>query len=228
MGIEARKDNPLVSKLTIVRNELMANPDVVYAGDTPNHHPIGSARDIKIFIAPKNPLFSIGALNDFMHGLVKSVKPFEINDASPGYNVDGPGISIGSLRYDETIAKVRTNIETFTTVIDSELAEEFNIKAGLFFTSRDDYIMRLIRVYIYPEEYSARTIHARSARIPESERKGCIDGFDSVFEIGPRDIERLKEIHSLGVKEEPQTTGESQKTLSALDPIIRRFFRIGK
>lgn len=150
-----KKPGERKSKLVIVREQVLANPAVFYAGEVTKYAGVGGwTQTIGMIVAPVKPIFDYQQLNEFMHGIV-DVKPTQHDDARP-YMEDG--INLGRLYFDEPIGKMRTQTTTFVTPIEAEALQKAGITIGETNDLREQDIMRRTWLRVYPDAVSARAI----------------------------------------------------------------------
>ena len=149
------------SKLEEVQEQLRANPDLYYAGEIFKHPPAGPgvgywSETVDIIVAPVKPIFDIKRLNEFMHGLIKGLKPTSRDGATEWGE---GGIHLGRLYFDESIGKQVRKIKTHITAIDHEALQRVGITPGESESAEEEDIQRRTWVRVYPDPTSARTIY---------------------------------------------------------------------
>lgn len=145
------------SKLVIVRDQILANPEVFYAGEVVKYNTIGGwAQRIDMIVAPVKPTFNVEDLNRFMNSLIEGVEASSRDAVYP--QGDDGGIHLGKLYYDEPIGRRRTETTTFVTPVEAEALQNAGITIGETHKTREEDIMRRTWLIVYPNTLSAQTI----------------------------------------------------------------------
>ena len=144
------------SNLVIVREQILANPGVFYAGEVMKYNDMGGwTQTVDMIVAPVKPIFDVEKLNRFMDGLVEGV-PTSARDAAHPQG-DG-GIHLGKLYYDESIGRRRTETTTFVTPVEAEALQNAGITIGETHNTREEDLQRRTWLRVYPDTLSAQTI----------------------------------------------------------------------
>ncbi|MBI3954475.1 hypothetical protein HY333_00355 [Candidatus Collierbacteria bacterium] len=143
------------SILVVVREQILANPAVFYAGEVVKFDGLGGwAQTIDMIVSPVKPIFDVKKLNEFMYGLV-DVKPTQYDDAYPKQE---DGIHLGRLYFDEPIGRRRTEATTFVTPVEADTLQQAGITIGETNRTHEEDIMRRTWLRLYPDPLSAQTI----------------------------------------------------------------------
>lgn len=112
-----------MSKLTIVRQALETNPEVVIVNaDVRNYLPDRNGffcHTVSYWVAPKNGLYTADELQTFMMGLVPDLTPTQ-KDAFRQYDKNGD-LQFGKLYFDEKVGEERRTTKRILTLTDEEL-----------------------------------------------------------------------------------------------------------
>lgn len=139
-------DNPK-SKLSLVKEQLLGNPQVYFAGEI---HEVGSAgwiETVNMIIAPNTPMADVDKLNAFMNavGLVT-----DIHTGQVALLEKGGGIRLGNLTFDETIGTAHRVIEEVVESTEPEVLRRAGITVGPSTKQQDQEFKRRSWISVYP------------------------------------------------------------------------------
>ena len=139
-----------MSKLEIVRKALEENPLIIIAGVEDRNYLPGKSgywsHTINFFIAPKNPIYSIRRLQEFLSNLIPVSLVIPTQDDE--FRDEGPFLSFGKLYYDEDIGTETIQHEIKLT--EEGLIPPEKLENGKLVLNRTERIQRRTWVSLYP------------------------------------------------------------------------------
>jgi len=146
------------TKLATVKEELQRNPGLFYAGEIFKYPGRGYwTETVDIIIAPNKPILDADRLDEFMHGLIKKVRPSQVDNVKQ-HNTDSDFI-LGKLHFDEKIGERNDETTTTITAVDPEALQRAKINIGKSQETVKRDIERKTWVRVYPDPSSAKIVH---------------------------------------------------------------------
>ena len=138
-------DNPR-SKLSLVREQLLGNPQVYFAGEISIAKGLGGwTETVNMIIAPTTPMADVDRLNAFMEALGTDIHTGGIASLEKG-----GGIHLGYLEFDETIGTAHRVIEEVVESTEPEVLRRAGIRIGASTTQQDQEFKRRSWIRVYP------------------------------------------------------------------------------
>ena len=146
----------LMSKLTVVRTELAANPAVSVVEDRQKNFMSAAGlwnHWVDIIVVPAHGLYTAEELQKFMDGLV-TIKPTQ-SDRFYRYDT---GMAFGKLYFDETIGTIVTTGTQTITITDPDVVAPDDYKEGVMTVDKSGTVdlRRRTLLWVYPDEHFAR------------------------------------------------------------------------
>jgi hypothetical protein len=178
------------TKLEIVRHEVQQNPAVFYAGEVSKYHIGGGwTQGVDMIVAPVTPEFDADKLNEFMFGMVKSVKPTQ-DDIFRSYSGN---LSLGKLYYDEEIGLIVREVNTTVIAYDLEAMQAARIVLNPVNPSTErEQLRRRTWLRVYPDITSATAMYQYEAGTSDGTILDTLDISRFSYEIPQPYVEKLR------------------------------------
>lgn len=163
-----------MSKLKTIEDSLKSNPEVVVVRRDEDNLLPGTVYTgawshlVRFYIYPKSGLYTAHELQEFMEGLVPSLKSSTINCFSEGRErVPEYFLSLGSVWYDEKIGEEMVHTNRVITITDEYLfnTDGFNDRKKIIDTEKTINLQRRICLHVYPNEDIALDITSKIPKI---------------------------------------------------------------